>query len=64
MKFLGNSLLNYGVYFQNGYKTKGNLDAAFAFKNSQDNQALVLYKLDQGQPVKVRKMALAKSTEE
>ena len=51
MKFLGKSLLEYGVYYQNGYKEKGNIDAMFDFAGSQDNQNLVLYKLEDGIPV-------------
>ena len=51
MKFLGQSLLEYGVYFQNGYKEKGNIDHFFDFAHSQDNQHLVLYKLVGGIPV-------------
>lgn len=51
MKFLGRSLLEYGVYFQNGYNHKGNLDNMFDFAGSQDNQKLVLYKLVDGIPV-------------
>jgi tetratricopeptide (TPR) repeat protein len=51
MKFLGLSLMEYGVYFQNGYKTNGNIDALFDFAGSQDNQKLVLYKLEAGIPV-------------
>lgn len=53
MKFLGESLLKYGVYFQNGYKYEGNFDPLFNFRNSQDNQQLVLYRLDHGHPVMV-----------
>ena len=51
MKFLGKSLLTYGVYFQNGYKEKGNIDRMFDYAGSQDNQRLVLYKLVDGIPV-------------
>ena len=51
MKFLGESLLEYGVYFQNGYRDKGNIDNLFDFAGSQDNQKLVLYKLEAGIPV-------------
>ena len=51
MKFLGGSLLEYGVYFQNGYRDKGNIDNLFDFAGSQDNQKLVLYKLEAGIPV-------------
>ena len=51
MKFLGLSLMEYGVYFQNGYKENGNINALFDFAGSQDNQKLVLYKLESGIPV-------------
>ncbi len=51
MKFLGESLLEYGVYFQNGYRDKGNIDNLFDFAGSRDNQKLVLYKLEAGIPV-------------
>ncbi len=51
MKFLGESLLEYGVYFQNGYKKSGNISSLFDFAGSQDNQKLVLYKLEAGIPV-------------
>jgi Receptor family ligand binding region len=51
MKFLGESLLQYGVYFQNGYKENGNINPLFDFAGSQDNQHLVLYKLEGGIPV-------------
>ena len=55
MKFLGTSLLNYGVYFQNGFKYKGNLEPLFDFRRSNDNQALLLYRLQDGHPVRVPK---------
>ena len=51
MKFLGNSLINYGVYFQNGYKHKGNLNPLFDYRKSQDNQRLKLYRLEKGTPI-------------
>jgi receptor family ligand binding protein len=51
MKFLGESLLQYGVYFQNGYKEKGNINRLFDFAGSQDNRHMVLYKLEEGIPV-------------
>jgi len=51
MKFLGKSLLEYGVYYQNGYRDKGNIDNLFDFAGSRDNQKLVLYKLEAGIPV-------------
>ena len=51
MKFLAESLLEYGVYFQNGYNQKGNIDNMFDFTGSQDNQKLVLYKIVDGIPV-------------
>ena len=53
MKFLAESLLEYGVYFQNGYDQKGNINYMFDFAGSQDNQKLVLYKLVEGIPVLV-----------
>ncbi len=53
MKFLGESLLNYGVYFQHGYKDKGNLDDKFDFAHSQDNLNLHLYTIEEGRVRKV-----------
>ena len=55
MKFVGNSLLNYGVYFQNSYNSGGNFDSRFDYRRSRDNQNLVLYKLKDGHPVLVPK---------
>jgi hypothetical protein len=51
MKFLAKSLFEYGVYYQNGYRDKGNIDNLFDFAGSQDNQKLVLYKIEAGIPV-------------
>lgn len=58
IKFLSNALMNYGVYFQNGFKSKGNLDPRFDFRKSQDNQQMVLYRLQDGLPLRVRKNEL------
>lgn len=50
MKFIAESLLNYGVYFQNGYQEKGNLNEWFDYSSSQENGKLVIYKLNAGIP--------------
>jgi Receptor family ligand binding region len=50
MKFLAESLLEYGVYFQHGYRETGNLNRMFDFANNQDNKNLILYKLENGIP--------------
>ena len=55
MKFLASALLKYGVYFQNGFNSSGNFDSVFDFRRNQDNHSLVLYRLKDGQPVRVPK---------
>jgi len=55
MKFIGESLLEYGVYFQNGYTANGNLNNLFDFSSSQDNRNLTLYKLEDGVPQPLNK---------
>ncbi|MEN8247454.1 MAG: hypothetical protein ABFS32_00855 [Bacteroidota bacterium] len=50
MKFLGESLLEYGVYFQNGFRINGNLNPMYDYKSSQDNRRLLLYTLEEGKP--------------
>lgn len=53
MKFLGESLLKYGVYFQNGYRSQGSFDPLFEFSDSQDNQRLNVYKIENGKIIKL-----------
>ena len=54
MKFISESLLTYGVYFQNGYQQKGNINNWFDYSSTQDNNKLVIYKLEEGVPVRVK----------
>ncbi len=51
MKWLATSLLNYGTYFQHGYRQQGNLLEAFDYRQSNDNAHLVFIKLKEGVPV-------------
>ncbi len=53
MKFIAESLLNYGVYFQNGYNNSGQLSPLYDYRHSQDNQKLVVFTLKDGVPVQV-----------
>lgn len=48
MKFLSSSLAHYGVYFQNGYNSLGNVDNIYDYSGHRDNQHLVLYKIEEG----------------
>ena len=53
MKFIAESLLNYGVYFQNGHNNSGQLSPLYDYRHSQDNQKLVVFTLKDGVPVQV-----------
>ncbi len=55
MKWLATSLLNYGTYFQHGYRQQGNLLEAFDYRQSNDNAHLVFIKLRDGVPVMLGK---------
>jgi len=50
MKFIGNSLLKHGIYFQNGLKINGSDIHWFDYSYGQDNQRLVVFKLKNGVP--------------
>ena len=53
MKFISDALVNYGVYFQNGYKNIGNIDSLFDYRKTRENKHLVIYRLVNGRPVVV-----------
>jgi hypothetical protein len=53
MQFVAQSLLNYGVYFQNGYNEKGNFNPKWDFQNARDNQAMLIVQLKHGQVVQL-----------
>jgi hypothetical protein len=53
MQFLASSLIEYGVFFQNGYNKQGSFNPHWQYQNSQDNQAFKIVQLKFGRVVQL-----------
>ena len=55
LQFVSQSLINYGIYFQNGYNNIGNFNPDWDFHEARDNQTMQIVKLEGGEIVQLNK---------